>query len=203
MASVVGHALGALSVWEMGRRLPGEWRPCSPRWYVLPCFIAIIPDLDVFWHTVAHRGASHSLLVALFLAVFATAIIVIAHGSTMFFKALLITFLCAAAHPLLDYLMGCGPRVMFFWPLTQEGWLSPIQLVPTAYYARSISGLLSVACYPETWKGVGLELISLGGLWLCIGSKRASMRRTYGLVSFFGFLLVFLLYNRGLIMTPH
>jgi membrane-bound metal-dependent hydrolase YbcI (DUF457 family) len=188
MASVVGHAIGALSVWELGRRV--DWAPREQGAYLLPAALAIAPDLDVVVGMlflpaglVSHRGPSHSLLFALGLALAGSLIWLawqrLRQRETNWLKVFAVLFGCCLMHPVLDYLMGCGPPVPFLWPWLDTGWLSPVQLIPTAYYAKTPSGLLGVMIHPRTWAGIALELISLGGLWLAAHAKRATRRLSF------------------------
>jgi len=175
MASVVGHALGAVIIWEAGKRLPGGWVPPGPAWYLLPLMVAVLPDLDIFAHKItaagpamAHRGPTHSLLAVLVIAGAAALAAYLIDSSVKLPRVFIVLFGCALMHPLLDFLMACGPPVPFLWPWNTQGWLSPVQLIPTAYYSRSVRGLLSLLRYPETWIGIGLEALSLGSLWAAL-----------------------------------
>ncbi|MBM4273304.1 MAG: metal-dependent hydrolase [Deltaproteobacteria bacterium] len=175
MASVVGHALGAVIVWEAGKRLPGGWVPSGPVWYLLPLMVAVIPDLDIFAHKIttaapamAHRGPTHSLLAAALIAGAATLAASLIDSSVKWPRVFMVLFGCALIHPVLDFLMACGPPVPFLWPFSSRGWLSSVQLIPTAYYSRSVRGLLSLLRYPETWIGISLEMLSLGSLWAAL-----------------------------------
>jgi inner membrane protein len=175
MASVVGHTLGAAIIWEAGKRLPGGWVPPGPAWYLLPLLVAVLPDLDVFagnlastGPVMAHRGPSHSLLAATLIAGAAALAACLLDVSVQFARIFPVLWGCALVHPLLDFLMACGPPVPFLWPWSNKGWLSPAQLIPTAYYSRSVQGLLALLHYPETWIGIGLEALSLGSLWVAL-----------------------------------
>jgi membrane-bound metal-dependent hydrolase YbcI (DUF457 family) len=161
----------------------------------------VLPDLDVVAlmllppGAAAHRGASHSIVAAAGIALCAWALVRLAHPQARFARTFPLLLACALVHPVLDYLMGCGPPVPFLWPLVRTGWLSPIQLVPTAYYGTSASGLLWVVLHPKTWAGIGLEMLSLGPLWAAVRCSRALPRSALLAVSAAGFLLTYLLYN--------
>jgi len=186
MSSLIGHSLGALTVWEAGRQLVSPWLPRRFRWYILPIIIAVLPDLDILLRGTGHRGMTHSLAAAILLALLGTGIVILLKRSLRFRRVFTLLFLCAMVHPLLDYLMGCGPPVTLFWPFSEQGWLSPVQLVPTAYYssAGTTTGLESVLYYIETWRGVAWELASIGMLWL-----------VFLIVSLSGFVVVWQIYN--------
>ena len=200
MASAVGHIIGAVAVWEAGKRLPGSRVPAAGGWYLLPAAMALAPDLDVVaviasGGAVGHRGPSHSLLAAFGLAVLGAIVLRFRLSTWQAVKSLGLLFACAAVHPLLDYLMGCGPPVPLLWPWQDRGWLSPVQLIPTAYYASSATGMLSVLVAARTLKGVLLEIFSLGPLWLAARSRQREVSWIALLVSSAGFAFTWLLYR--------
>ncbi len=201
MASILGHAAGAVIAWEAGRRLPGEWVPQGTRWYALPAVIAILPDLDVVWPMLLgrsavgyHRGPSHSVFMALLIACFAAVVIQACGCTVRRWRLFAVLAACALMHPLLDYLMGCGPPVPFLWPFTRRGWLSDTQLIPTAFYAIRPSGFTRLIADPRTWAGVGLEAASLGPLWLAVRGQGA-WRIAWVAMAAAGFTATALLYN--------
>jgi inner membrane protein len=199
MASDVGHIIGATIAWEAAKRLRGKYVPEGAAWYLLPGIIALAPDLDALARVaglnVAHRGPSHSLLAAFGLAVAGAGFIALRLSFRHALRGFIFVFACAAMHPLLDYLMGCGPRVPLLWPWMSKGWLSPVQVIPTAYYAKSARGLAAVYLSKQTWKGILLELLSLGSLWLAVRSRQRDVTWIAMLLSVTGFALTWLLYR--------
>ncbi|MHC4548457.1 MAG: metal-dependent hydrolase [Planctomycetota bacterium] len=194
MASIVGHALGATVAWEAAHLLTRQRASPTRRRYVLPCVAALVPDLDVVGAIFVpalrdspHRGASHSLVVAVAVAAVVAAVGRLRARDQGFLHLFALLLPCACVHPLLDFCMARGPGVQFLWPFSTEGWLSPMQLVPTAYYARSATGLVDVAFYWRTWVGIGLECLSLGGLLLALRARpgRRAPWLVGALVSFF------------------
>ncbi|MCF8032512.1 MAG: metal-dependent hydrolase [Desulfarculaceae bacterium] len=179
MSSVVGHGLAGLAVYQALKRpcrLPGK----TPG-VLLALGLSLLPDLDVaalaLWPGVFHhRGFTHSLVFAL-LAGGVAAVAVAWRRWENLPRAWLGLSLVAASHPLLDYLMGCGPGVPWLWPLSGEGFLSPVQVVPTAYYSRTLGGLWGLLSHGPTLRGMAQEaaiFLPLLGLawWLGRGSKR-------------------------------
>lgn len=162
MSSLVGHALAGIAAAQAASGDPK--RRGRRRFWALMAIIAVLPDLDVVVFMlfnppgmVPHRGASHSLL---FAAVIALAVaLVFGHFLSL---SRLRLFGCAfaayASHLVLDYLMGKGPQVHFFWPISDHGYLSPVQIVPTAYYGLSGRALEQVLLAPATYLGIALEL---------------------------------------------
>jgi len=200
MASAIGHIVGAAAAWEAARRVPGGRIPSGTAWYLLPTAMALAPDLDVaalivFGQGVSHRGPSHSLLAAFGLAVLGAIVLRSRLSTWKAVTALGLLFAIAAVHPLLDFLMGRGPPVPFLWPWQSGGWLSPVQLIPTAYYSDTLQGLYSVLFSMRTLKGVLLELFSLGPLWLAARSRQREVTCLALLLSAAGFFLTWLLYD--------
>lgn len=198
MASLVGHALGAVTIWEAGRRLPGLASRGGLD-YLAPFALALAPDLDVVLRMigaqVSHRGPSHSILCGAGLALIAAGVVRLARPSRGFVKTAAVLLVCSLVHPLLDFLMGCGPPVPFFWPWSAQGYLSPVQLIPTASFSTSPSGLFWVFFAPRTWAGMGLELLSIGPLWFAIRAKRTLPRLALVATSLFGFALTWWIFN--------
>ncbi len=199
MSSIIGHMLGGAVA---AKTAAGEISPQQRRrFYVLAALVSVLPDLDVVvfmllrpLEMTPHRGASHSLLFAAL-------------------SALLLTFLCArffsmarvrlfgcifaayCSHLLLDYLMGGGPEVLFFWPFSTQGYLSPVQLVPTAYYGLTADALMQVVLAPATYAGIALELAIFVPL-LCLPAAQTWPQRVpLLLASVAGVVATVVLYN--------
>jgi len=159
MSSVVGHGLAGLAAYQALRRpcrLPGGAGGAA-----LALALSLLPDLDVpalvLWPQVfSHRGFTHSLAFAGLAAGLAAWALTWRRRRDL---ARVWAGLAAVAltHPLLDYLMGCGPGVPWFWPLSSTGYLSPVQLVPTAYYSRTLGGLWGLLSHGPTLRGMALE----------------------------------------------
>ncbi len=204
MSTIFGHALAAVAA----SRAPG--RGGDGRLFTWPValaatLLAVAPDLDiVVWIALKpvgmtpHRGPSHSLVVGLALALVAW-LIVSGGGRRGGWRLALGLALVSITHPLLDYLMGCGPPVPFLWPFIKEGWLAPVQLVPTAYYSRSFSGLLGVLFSPRLMAGLIFEIGIFGPVLMAQWWGREGSRLAYwsaaALVSGGSVLVVYVLYN--------
>lgn len=170
-------AAAAYGFIERPARLPGGWRG-----YGLALFLGIAPDLDVLARIALgvgnHRGPTHSIAAALSLAL-VCAIAVCARRPRDLPRAWAGLSLVGLTHPVLDWLMACGPGVPFLWPWSGQGWLCPVQLVPTAYYSKSVAGLLGMLNHTPSWRAVGLEVLIFGPL-LALGVLRQRMRRPLG-----------------------
>ncbi len=162
MSSIIAHGLASLTVYEAAQKpaaLPSGWKGA-----LLGFGLGVVPDLDVLAMMALpelfnHRGPSHSLVFAWGLAGAAAVFIRLGQGVGAWLRAWLALGLVLSVHPLLDYLMACGPGIPFFWPWSETSWLSPVQLVPTAYYARSLNGLASLLSHGPTLQGLAGELI--------------------------------------------
>lgn len=162
MSSIIAHGLASLTVYEAAQKpaeLPSGWKGV-----LLGFCLGVIPDLDVLAmmalpELLNHRGPSHSLVFAWGLAGAASVFFIQGRGLNAWLKAWLAMGLVMSVHPLLDYLMACGPGVPFLWPWSEATRLSPVQLVPTAYYARSLEGLISLLSHAPSLQGLALELV--------------------------------------------
>lgn len=94
-------------------------------------FASILPDFDsiafklgiAYADQFGHRGASHSLFVALTVGVIGAAA---ANGlHTTRWRALWFLTLCTASHPLLDALTNGGLGVALLWPWSHERIFAP------------------------------------------------------------------------------
>ena len=136
MPTILTHAaLPLIAAW--GLRAP-------PRLAIAGALVAVAPDLDVIGRAFAvphfallgHRGISHSLLVALALALLALPLL--PRGRPRW--SALFLFAAAASHGLADMFTHGSKGLMLWWPLseTRYGWqLQPIEA--SGVLARSIT----------------------------------------------------------------
>ncbi|PZR15067.1 MAG: metal-dependent hydrolase [Archangium gephyra] len=113
------------------------------RWKTMVALAAfsLVPDLDViafkfgipYAAPFGHRGATHSILFAIFAGVVAFAL-------TRDRKAMLTLFLVVLSHPLLDSLTDGGLGVALWWPFSDERVFSPWTPIPVAPIGK---GMLS------------------------------------------------------------
>ena len=205
MSSILAHGLAAMTaykVMEKPARLPGGIGGA-----VLGFGLGLAPDLDVaamiafpqFFH---HRGWTHSLVFAAALGLVISLIVCFRRWNNLI-PCWAGMFLVGCVHPLLDYLMGRGPRVPFFWPFYDQGFLSPVQVVPTAYFSRSVKGLAGLLTHKPTLMGLGLEatiFIPLALLVFYAGLIPGTARRiVFGggmlLITAAGFFVTITMYN--------
>ncbi len=98
-------------------------------------FVSILPDLDViafhlhipYAHDFGHRGISHSLLIALLIALLGA-------GAWKFFKSGIrrtfgFLFAAAASHGILDAFTNGGLGVALWWPFSTTRHFAPVQLI--------------------------------------------------------------------------
>lgn len=199
MSSVVGHALAGISIGSVFKRNETGGK----RWklLVLTAFLAIVPDLDIVIYILfrpsgmtPHRGASHTLIFTAILGLIA-ALSCGRYVGLARLRAFMIFYGVLLSHLLLDYLMGCGPGVQFFWPFWDRAYLFPIKIVPTAFYGQDTRSLFSILFYPLTLYGILLEIIIFLPLFLLSRSETLFSRSRLIFVSAAGLLFSILFYN--------
>ncbi len=187
MSSPVGHIVGALAVYRaLEARAPSD-APRAWKGWALVAVLAFAPDLDVVWGwiwgdaTQYHRAFTHSILFALILAFLGN---LAWYGLVSCFERwryVWVLLVACLVHPLLDMLMKLGRDIPLFAPFSWEGYSSPVQLVPTAYYTNSWSGVRGLLTDWRTWQGVLLEVWIFVPLLLAASpGRRWSVR--FGLV---------------------
>jgi inner membrane protein len=136
-------------------------RVISARLVLAGVAASVVPDLDVlafrlgipYADSLGHRGASHSLAVAVLLGVLALAF---SRGfSSSRVAAFLFVGVSAASHGLLDMLTNGGHGVALWWPVSQER-----LFFPWAVIEASPLSLRRIA------SGKGLEVLRSELLWV-------------------------------------
>ena len=130
MASAFAHALLAVTIGKTYSK-----RYTAFKFWLLGAVCAIIPDADVimfkfgvpYEHVLGHRGFSHSLVVALLLALLVTRLF---YSSIRLFsgkglKYVLYFFLATASHTLLDAMTTGGLGVAVFAPFDNTRYFLP------------------------------------------------------------------------------
>ncbi len=164
MSTPVGHVLGSFVAFELCRKiaLKGIALPKGTMLAVVVCAlladadhvaILIAPQLETFIH-----GPTHSILFCIILAALIATIVKSLRPDIHALRLWFVFFACSLMHPIQDYMMGVGPGIQYFWPLTSQGWLSPVALLPTSYYSRSASGYLSLLLSPPIIQAITLEI---------------------------------------------
>ncbi len=199
MSSVVGHALaGVITASVVAGEVASKERR---RFYILMALTSVLADLDVIVFLLfspaamtPHRGASHSLLAAALVALLLT--FSCSRWLSISKERLFSCFFAAySSHLVLDYLMGRGPQVHFFWPFDNRGYLSPVQLVPTAYYGLSLDALREVLSSAATYAGIVLELVIFVPLLYLLRAKGVLLRLAWLALSVVGVVATAVLYN--------
>ncbi len=160
MASAFAHALAAITI---GKTYTSNYT--SARFWILGVFCAIVPDADVimfafgvpYEHMMGHRGFSHSLVFALLLAVFLTAVF---YRKTKIWSFtglayIFYFFIATVSHALLDAMTTGGLGVAIFAPFDNTRYFlpwRPIQVSP-----------IGVKNFFSTW---GLRVIKSEMLWV-------------------------------------
>jgi membrane-bound metal-dependent hydrolase YbcI (DUF457 family) len=163
MPSPIGHALAGLATVWTADVVTGE---PSDRMMTVACVgLAMAADLDLI--TGGHRGVTHSLGAAVFVAIVAAAVAVRTRRPVV-----RVTLLCAAAyatHILLDWLgadnsFPYGLRAL--WPLTDRYYISGLDLFPQTARRH----LMTASVVKQNLRAVGQEIAILlpivAALWL-------------------------------------
>jgi inner membrane protein len=113
-------------------------RPCS--WVTLIVFagLALLPDADVLLVTLGacdagacgHRGASHSLPVAIAIGLLSGLIAWRLRWPVV--KTVLATTVAVGSHALLDVLGAGGRGLPLLWPFSEVRFISPVRIFPDA-----------------------------------------------------------------------
>jgi hypothetical protein len=112
------------------------------------------------------------------------------------FKLFVIFSFSILSHLALDYLMGAGPPIQPFAPFSYRGFLSPIKVVPCAFYSKSVTGLFQLLFYPPALIGYCLEmLIFLPIILLLRKNWPKPFRVTLFIISIFSATTSFMIYN--------
>ena len=109
---------------------------------------SVLPDLDViglrlgipYGSDFGHRGVSHSLVFAAFVALLATSGAAWWHASRA--VTFMFVFLSCASHGLLDMLTTAGRGVEYFWPFSTHRYFLPVRVIESS--SLSITRFLQV-----------------------------------------------------------
>lgn len=174
MSSILGHGLAGILIASTVRKESDE---SKRRLLMFVALLAILPDVDVLIYIffgamglTPHRGITHTLLFALLIGTVFS--LMLGHYFALSFRAGCLLFSAVLlSHLALDYLMGSGPVVPFLWPFSDDGYLSPYKIVPTAYYSTSSAGLISLIFHIPTIFGLVMECLIFSPLILILNRK--------------------------------
>lgn len=161
MASIVGHTFAGIIAKQIYK---SEISAKKDRLLLsISIFLALMPDLDIVTYIlirpsgmIPHRGLSHGIP---FIAATAFFFAALTYQYFGFSKRRLFVFYFSAlfSHLALDFFMGAGPPIAFFAPFSDHAFLSPITLIPWAYYSTTARGLIQSLLYPPVMLGFCLE----------------------------------------------
>jgi inner membrane protein len=140
----------------------------SKRLLAAGVFVSVLPDLDVaafrlgipYAADFGHRGFSHSVLFAAFVAIIGASMFTYLHSS--FRRSFLFLFVAAVSHGVLDAFTNGGLGIAFLWPWYNERFFAPAQVIEVA--PISISRFFSQKSISVLWSEfiwVWLPLMSL------------------------------------------
>jgi membrane-bound metal-dependent hydrolase YbcI (DUF457 family) len=177
MASVIGHSFGGVISKQLFK---SELEAKKERLLLgLLIFLALMPDLDVLVYIMVqpsgmtpHRGVSHGLPFIFVVALLATGLTARYFGLGK--KALFVVcFGALLSHLMLDFLMGAGPPLPLLAPFSDVAFLSPVSLIPWAFYSTSATGLLDIILWRPAILGYGLELLIFVPITLLLKKPRS------------------------------
>jgi inner membrane protein len=141
MASV-GHVVVGLAAARFSRRRQAtRWTPLGAA--ILWSGLSLLPDLDVVGFRLGvhygdpwgHRGATHSLVFALGVALLALAVAKAARLPLL--RTALLALLVVSSHSLLDTLTDGGLGCALLWPFSDERFFAPWTPLPVAPIGRA------------------------------------------------------------------
>ncbi|WP_439889653.1 metal-dependent hydrolase [Ralstonia sp. 25C] len=165
MPSIITHAAVPLMLGAAAGR-----RRISGRLLLAGAVAAMLPDLDVaafklgirYQDVFGHRGATHSIVFALALAISAA----LAHRwlNTSAWRSAIFVGLAALSHPLLDACTNGGMGVALLWPFSEHRWFFPFRPIAVSPLgvsrfmgSRGLTGMASELC----WVWLATALFSL------------------------------------------
>ncbi len=156
-------SLGHVAVGIAAGRYHGEDRVVH--WMGAFTLLSLAPDLDVlafgfgvpYEHAFGHRGASHSLLVALIGAAFALA------PQRHRLRAGILGCLVLASHGLLDALTSGGLGPALFWPFMEARYFAPLRPLPVAPIGPDLWSARGL--YVLAFEAVAFSPLLMYGLW--------------------------------------
>ncbi|MGN6152232.1 MAG: metal-dependent hydrolase [Lysobacteraceae bacterium] len=178
MPTIFTHAVVPLAAgFALGRTaLP-------PRLVAAGMLAAIVPDFDTvafklgiaYADQFGHRGATHSLVFALALGVFATIAAPWLHGRR--WRAFAFIAACTLSHPLLDALTSGGLGVALLWPLSHERFFAPWRPIAVSPIG---AGFFSARGLTVLWSELHWVWLPCAGLAVAasIAKRRAKARPT-------------------------
>ena len=159
-------------------------RVVSGRLLLAGVVASVLPDLDVigfrlgigYAHELGHRGFSHALPVALLVG--AVAALFAGPLRSRRLTAFLFIALACASHGLLDMLTNGGLGVALAWPLSEQRFFFPVQVIEASPLSlHRFFGPAGLKVLKSEWLWVWLPAAALG-LGLFIG--RMAHRRLAG-----------------------
>jgi inner membrane protein len=153
MPTILTHPAVPLTIaWGLGREV------ISTRLLAVGVIASVVPDLDVlafrfgipYAAEFGHRGFSHSLLLALIIAVVGASLVRPLH--TTLKRAFWFLFVSMASHGILDALTNGGLGIAFLWPFSGERFFAPFQPIEVA--PLGLSRFLSLKGVAVLWSEI-------------------------------------------------
>ena len=169
MPTILTHAVVPLAIgFGLGRKM------ISRRLLAFGVAASILPDLDVlafrlhiaYADTFGHRGASHSLSFAIFVAL--VAMLFSSRLKSRPFITFFFIFVYAASHALLDMFTNGGYGVALWWPFFVERLFAPWQVIEVSPLSlRRVFSAKGLAVLQSELRWIWLPaLVVCSTLWL-------------------------------------
>ena len=173
MPSIITHAAVPLAMYyaaDQGR--------ISPRLLAAGVVAAILPDLDVvafalgipYQHALGHRGASHSLIFAVALALMGALLHRPLRSQPLQAAAWLLV--CASSHALLDAMTSGGLGVALLWPWQEQRYFAPWRPILVSPFANGFFSARGMATLLSELRWVWLPLFAGATLWKAIHGRQ-------------------------------
>ncbi|HYM85808.1 MAG TPA: metal-dependent hydrolase [Pseudoxanthomonas sp.] len=169
MPSIITHAAVPLALWYAADR--GR---ISPRLLAAGVAAAMLPDLDVaafalgipYADGFGHRGASHSVLFAVLIALLGVAACRPLRARPSQAAAWL--FVCTLSHPLLDAMTSGGLGVALLWPWSEQRFFAPWRPILVSPFANGFFSTRGMSTLLSELRWVWLPLFAGATLWKLI-----------------------------------
>ncbi|MBS0214207.1 MAG: metal-dependent hydrolase [Proteobacteria bacterium] len=169
MPSIITHAAVPLALYAAAER--GR---ISPRLLAAGVVASMLPDIDViafalhipYESAFGHRGATHSLLFAVLVAVIGALLSDRLHGNR--WQAAAWVFTCAISHPLLDAMTSGGLGVAIAWPWSEARWFAPWRPILVSPIGAGFFSARGMATLVSELHWVWLPLFGGVALWKLI-----------------------------------
>ena len=153
-----------------------------PRLLIAGVVASMLPDIDVIAFALhipydsafGHRGATHSLLFALLVAVIAA--LLSGRLNSNRWQAAAWMFVCAISHPLMDAMTSGGLGVAIAWPWSDARWFAPWRPIAVSPIGAGFFSARGATVLGSELRWVVLPLALVALPWMAIRKHLAGRR---------------------------